>query len=75
MEGADGAGREAFEGGAVAFTEPVEGGNASIGGKEFVGEDAGGTAERVFGGEQEVVAVIGRIGSEQETATDGFQQG
>src|SRR5437868_3481938 len=70
----DGSGGQAFKGGAVAFAEPVEGGNVGVGGNDFVAKDARGCTQGMFGGQQQVVAVVAGIDSEQQATADGFQQ-
>ena len=73
--GADRAGTEALEGGAVAFAEPADGGDAGLSGPDVVGEDAGGASQGVFESEQEVALFAGRIGSEQEATAGGVEEG
>ena len=73
VQGADGTGTEAFEGGAVAFREPMKDGGASFGDVDLVGEDARGGAEGVFGGQQKVMACVGGVGGEQQATAGGFE--
>lgn len=75
MERANGAGTETSELGGFAFTQAVDGGNALRSGGNLVGEDGRWRAEGVFWGKQEVCVFLSRVGSEEEVAAGGCENG
>ena len=72
---ADGTGAQARELVVVALAQPVDGGHASFRGENGISQDARLGAEGMFGGEQELAAVAGGIGSEQQARAGGLEQG
>jgi hypothetical protein len=53
----------------------VKGGNAVFGSNDFVRENAGRGTERMPGGEQKVAVFMSGVGSEQEVAPSGGENG
>ncbi len=82
VRGTTGTSGEAFEPGAVIVAKPVESGDRRVNGGDLVGEDAGRATEGVFGGEQEVMTLVGGHlvqGASEQDGTTGvtsqFDQG
>ena len=71
---ADGTGAEACELAVVAFTEPVDGGDACFRGENVIGQDGRLGAEGMFGRKQELVAIVGWVRSEQQARACGLEQ-
>ena len=71
----DGASREASEMRERALAQPVEDGNTVVGDDKFIGKDVRGSAKGVLAGEQQVLVLIGRVGSQQEAAASRSADG
>ena len=61
--------------GVITLTEPVDGGDSSLGREDVIGQNARLCAEGMPGGEQEVVALVTWIGCEQQATAGGLEQG
>jgi len=72
---ADGTGAQATELGGIGCRKPGEDGKILLGEGDGVGEDGWCCAQRVFGGQQQAVAFVGGIGSEQQMAAGGGEDG
>ncbi len=72
---ADGTGTQARELVVVTLAQPVDSGDACFRGEKVVGQDARLRAEGMFGGEQQLAAVAGWVGSEQEARASSLQHG
>ncbi len=72
---ADGTGTQTRELVVVALAQPVDGRGAGFRGKKIIGQDARLRAEGMFGGEQQLAAVAGGIGSQQQARACGLEQG
>jgi hypothetical protein len=72
---ADGTGTQACELVMVTFARPVDGGDAGFRGMNVVGQRDRLGAEGMFGRQQELVAVAGGVGSEQQARASGLEQG
>src|SRR5437868_2889720 len=72
---ADGTGTQARELVVVTLAQPVDSGRACFRGENIIGQGARLRAEGMFGGEQELVAVAGWIGSQQQARASGLEQG
>ena len=72
---ADGTGTQARELVMVTFAQPVDGGDAGFRGMNVVGQRDRLGAEGMFGRKQELVAVAGGVGSEQQARASGLEQG
>jgi hypothetical protein len=71
----DGTGAQAGELTVVAFTQPVDGGDACFRGENVISQDAWLRAEGMFGGDEELAAVVGWVGSQQQARASGLEQG
>ncbi len=74
MQGADRTGAQARERGAIAFAEPVEGGDALRGGDDLVGEQTGRRAEGVFGRDEEGGVLIRGVRREEQATASHFEE-
>ena len=72
---ADGTGTQARELVMVALAQPVDGGHAGFRGMNVVGQRDRLGAEGMFGRQQELVAVAGWVGSQQQARASGLEQG
>ena len=71
----DGTGAQARELAVVTFAQPVDGGDAGFRGMNVVGQRDRLGAEGMFGRKQELVAVAGWVGSQQQARACGLEQG
>ena len=72
---ADGTGTQARELVMVTLAQPVDGGDAGFRGMNVVGQRDRLGAEGMFGRKQELVAVAGWVGSQQQARASGLEQG
>ncbi len=72
---ADGTGTQTRELAVVALAQPVDGRDAYFRGENIIRQDTRLRAEGMFGGEQELVAVAGWVGSQQQARACGLEQG
>ena len=72
---ADGTGTQARKLVVVTLAQPVDGRDAYFRGEKIIRQDTRLRAEGMFGGEQELVAVAGWIGSQQQARACGLEQG
>ncbi len=75
LKGTDGTGAQAGELTVVAFTQPVDGGDACFRGENVISQDAWLRAEGMFGGDEELAAVVGWVGNQQQARASGLEQG
>ena len=72
--GTDGTGAQAAELVVVAFTSPADGGGACLRGHDGIAQRGRMGAKGMFGGEQELLAVVGWVGSQQQARACGLEQ-
>jgi len=71
----DGTGAQARKLVVVTLAQPVDGRDAYFRGEKIIRQDTRLRAEGMFGGEQELVAVAGGVGSQQQARACGLEQG
>jgi hypothetical protein len=59
--------------GVILFTEPVDGGDPCFGREDVIGQDTRLRAEGMLGREQEVAALVSRVGCEQQATASGLE--
>ncbi len=75
MGGAQGTGAQTCQLAVIAFPEAVDEGDTCLGSQDIIGEDARLRAEGMAGGEQEEVALVSRVGGEEQATAAGLHQG
>jgi len=71
---ADGTGAQARELVVVTLAQPVDGGDAGFRGENVISQHARLRAEGMFGGDEELAAVVRGVGSQQQARASGLQQ-